>query len=133
MNIDDVKKLFSGMAAIYDNDIEDKKSSISKIKNYLVKNHIPVATSNKVPSEDDIESLKKASFIILDWDFTNNNAGLTIEDGERIMGMSSLRDENTEQLIRFLKKFLDKAFVPVFIFTSLESEIDNIKQILIKE
>lgn len=115
----DVERLFNGIAVIVDNEIEDKESAIYKIKGLIEAKNIPVATFSEVPQLDTIPALASASFIILDWDYTNGE--FDIEDGERIAVPGELSESNETRLIDFIKKLLDEIFVPVFIFTAKPS------------
>lgn len=110
----DVVKLFQGIAVIFDDEINNPESTISKIKKYIQDQHIPVAVYNDIPNKDLIPSLSKASFVILDWDYT------------QAFMADSLQEEQEEKLISFIQELLTRTFIPVFIFTSLPA--DRIKE-----
>lgn len=112
----DVEKLFNGIAVIVDNEIEDKTSAIYKIKQLIEEKNIPVAVFSEVPQLDVIPALASASFIILDWDYTNGE--LEVEEGERVAIPGTLIASEEERLIAFINKLLSDIFVPVFIFTA---------------
>ena len=101
----DVVKLFQGIAVIFDDEINNPESTISKIKKYIQDQHIPVAVYNDIPNKDLIPSLSKASFVILDWDYT------------QAFMADSLQEEQEEKLISFIQELLTRTFIPVFIFT----------------
>lgn len=121
------EKLFNGIAVIIDNEIQDEGSDIYKIKGLIETKNIPVATFTEVPSVDVVSSLGSASFIILDWDYTNGE--LEIESDERISIPSELSSTIEERLIEFIKCLLNDIFVPVFIFTakSKETIVESLK------
>ena len=77
----DIGKLFNGIAIIVDNEIEDKTSAIYKIKELIEAKNIPVAVFSEVPQLDVIPAFASASFVILDWDYTNKGR-LEVEDQE---------------------------------------------------
>lgn len=124
----DVEKLFNGIAVIVDNEIEDKTSAIYKIKELIEAKNIPVAVFSEVPQLEVIPALASASFIILDWDYTNGE--LEIEEGERLAMPGALAESEEERLIEFIKKLLSDVFVPVFIFTAKQPStvIDSLKE-----
>lgn len=124
----DVEKLFNGIAVIVDNEIEDKTSVIYKIKELIERKNIPVAVFSEVPQLDVIPALASASFIILDWDYTNGE--LELEEGERVAIPGTLVASEEERLIVFIKKLLSDIFVPVFIFTAKQpaTVIDSLKE-----
>lgn len=124
----DVEKLFNGIAVIVDNEIEKKTSEIYKIKELIETKGIPVAVFSEVPQLDVIPALASASFIILDWDYTNGE--LEVEEGERVAMPGALVANEEERLIEFIKKLLSDIFVPVFIFTAKQTEtvIESLKE-----
>lgn len=118
----DIEKLFNGIAVIIDNEIEKKDSSIFAIKEVIESRNIPVATYMDIPNIEVVASLSNASFIILDWDYFNS----TFDDEElkidRIMKPTTLTEDKEDELIRFITEITNKIFVPVFIFTAINSE-----------
>ncbi len=121
----DIGKLFSGIAVIIDDEINNEKSQISSIRKLIEQKNIPVAVYDDVPKLEIIPSLASASFVILDWEYKKN----PIEDGERVMfGGSTLVETQEDNLISFIKNLLDTVFLPVFIFTynSPETVIENL-------
>lgn len=118
----DIGKLFNGIAIIVDNEIEDKTSAIYKIKELIEAKNIPVAVFSEVPQLDVIPAFASASFVILDWDYTNKGR-LEVEEGERIAIPEALAANEEERLIAFIKKLLNDVFVPVFIFTAKQPTV----------
>lgn len=124
----DVEKLFNGIAVIVDNEIDNKTSTIYKIKRLIEAKNIPIAVFSEIPQLDVIPALSSASFIILDWDYTNGE--LEMEEGERVVFPGALVENEEERLLEFIKKILSDIFVPVFIFTAKQpsSIIDSLKE-----
>ncbi|MDD2433531.1 MAG: hypothetical protein PHX01_07615, partial [Clostridia bacterium] len=117
----DIKNLFNGIAVIIDNEINDDNSDIAKIKKNIEKNNIPVATYCDIPDCEVIGALSHASFIVLDWDYYNDSSILE-DPTERLMIPSGLKEEKQKEVTNFIKRMLEKIFVPIFIFTALNPE-----------
>lgn len=122
----DVGKLFQGIAVIFDDEINNPTSTISVIKELIQNKNIPVAVYNEMPRQEIIPALSNASFVILDWDYTNGS--LEIESGERLAIPGELKNEQENDLIEFIRTLLRLIFIPVFIFTS--KSVDSIKMSL---
>lgn len=122
----DVEKLFQGIAVIFDDEISDSTSTIYKIKENIQRKNIPVAVYDKMPRPEIIPSLSNASFVILDWDYTNSK--LDVESSERLSIPTEFKTEQEQNLIQFISKLLCEVFIPVFIFTS--KSVDSIKETL---
>ncbi len=122
----DVKKLFSGIAIIVDNEIKKEDSIIYKIKTNLIKSNIPVACFEEIPDKSIIESFGNASFIILDWNYFDEDINTEV-----LLGLSELQKESQQEVIDFMKEIMDKLFVPIFIFSGVD--IAEVKNSLIEE
>lgn len=122
----DVKKLFSGIAVIVDNEIEKEDSIIYKIKTNLIKSNIPVVCFEEIPDKSIIESFGNASFIILDWNYFDENIKTEV-----LLGLSELQKESQREVIEFMKEIMKKLFVPIFIFSGVD--ITEVKNSLIEE
>ncbi len=112
----DVRKLFQGIAVIFDDEINNPTSTISLIKRIIQSKNIPVAVYKEMPRREVIPSLSNASFVILDWDYTNSE--LDLGDDERLSIPAELQVEQEKDLIQFISELLRHVFIPVFIFTS---------------
>ena len=122
----DVKKLFSGIAVIIDNEVDEKETPIYKIRTTITNNNIPVVAYNNIPPNETIESLKNASFIILDWNFLDEPIGEADEALRGMIGASELKNQKQEELIDFIRLLLDELFVPVFIFSGVDiNEVED--------
>lgn len=122
----DVEKLFQGIAVIFDDEISNPTSTIYTIKENIQRKNIPVAVYDEMPRPEIIPSLSNASFVILDWDYTNSE--LSVEGEERLSVPTELKNEQDEELILFIRELLRCVFIPVFIFTS--KSVDSIKTTL---
>lgn len=123
-----VEKLFNGIAIIVDNEITDDRSAIYKIKGLIESKNIPVAAFTDVPQPEMIPAFASASFIILDWDYTNG--ALDVGEDERVAIPGALTESDEDRLISFIRKLISDIFVPVFIFTAKppETAIERLKQ-----
>lgn len=123
----EIKKLFSGIAVIIDNEVEEKDAPIYKIRTNIVNSNIPVVVYNNIPSAETVESLKNVSFIILDWNFLDEPINETDEELMRLVGASELKNQKQEELIGFIKLLLDELFVPVFVFSGVDiGEVEDV-------
>lgn len=122
----DVGKLFQGIAVIFDDEISNPTSTISTIKEIIQRKNIPVAVYNEMPRQEIIPSLSNASFVVLDWDYTNSE--LDVGGDERLSIPAELKAEQDKNLIQFISELLRLVFIPVFIFTS--KSVDSIKTTL---
>jgi hypothetical protein len=107
----DIRELFRGIAIIVDNEIKNEKSSIYKIKKMLEGKNIPVVEYEEIPDKEIIPSLLNCSFIILDWDYLND------ETDSKGIQPSALVESQQKELIEFLQCLLTNIFIPIFIFT----------------
>lgn len=118
----DIERLFTGIAVIVDDDVNNELSTINKIKKLIEEKGIPVAVFSEIPQPNIVPSLSSASFIILDWEFSSS----LIESGERVIPGGTLAKENQHLLIEFINRLLRDIFIPVFIFTEQsKTEIIN--------
>jgi len=123
----EVSKLFSGIAVIIDNEVDNQAAPIYKIRSNIVNNHIPVVAYNNIPSTETIDSLRNASFIILDWNFLDFSVDEAGEERGMLLGAAELKEQKQEELIEFIKLLLEKLFVPVFIFSGVDiSEVEDV-------
>ena len=118
-----VEELFQGIAVIFDDELNDSKSTISRIKAHIQEKNIPVAVYTEIPHPEIIPSLSNASFVILDWDYNNS---FDVESSERVSIGNELTIDEQGELIKFIKNLLHSVFIPVFIFTS--KSVDSIQK-----
>lgn len=123
----DVKKLFSGIAVIIDNEVDVKETPIYKIRTTITDSNIPVVAYNNIPSNEIVGSLRNASFIILDWNFLDEPMGELDTERMGLFGASELKEQKREELIDFIKVLLNELFVPIFIFSGVDiSEVEDV-------
>lgn len=119
----DVVNLFQGIAVIFDDEINNPESTISRIKESIQSKNIPVAAYNEPPRPGIIPSLSNASFVILDWEYTNNE--LYNDSDERVLKPAALKQEKDDDLIQFIRELLRQVFIPVFIFSSYAKKVEE--------
>ncbi len=112
-----LKDLFSGIAVVIDDEINDSNANIGNIVMQIESANIPILKYTSLPSEEVIRHFQNLSFLLLDWrlikeEVTNDNItkGVTIPDTLQKYDVS----ENTE----FIKKLSEVCFCPIFIFTN---------------
>jgi hypothetical protein len=108
----DIKKLFSGIAIIIDDNIKKENSGdlILKIRDQLKKKHIPILEYEDLPDDKEICNFKNINFILLDWYLFEN-----LESRVKINEQLFIKNN-----IEFLKKIKNVGFIPVFIFSNQE-------------
>lgn len=116
-----IEKLFSGIAVIVDNEIEDPSSSIYRIREFIKAKNIPVVSYAEIPQEEVVSALSGAAFVVLDWDYTDGK--LPINEDERIIIPGTLAESEESRLISFIERLLSDLFVPVFIFTAYSRDM----------
>jgi hypothetical protein len=125
----DIKKLFSGVAVIIDDAIEDlpeqkETNTGDKINNIITilrKNNIPLLKYKDIPDDDEIKNFGNISLIILDWDLN------PLSEGDKISGVR-MGSINQDKILNFLERIKECSFLPVFIFS--RENIHPIKTIL---
>ncbi len=126
----EVKKLFSGIAVIIDNEVDKKEAPIYRIRTTINNSNIPIVAYNNIPPNETVNSLKNASFIILDWNFLDDPIGDADEALGAMIGASELKQQKQEELISFIKLLLDELFVPIFIFSGVD--INEVEDVLVQ-
>lgn len=122
-----IKELFSGIAIIIDDEINDPNSSINNILKQIEDVAIPCVKYDELPDSSVIKHLRNAAFILLDWKL---NKTITDEIHENIKIPESLNEENDKKNIKFLKELQNQCFCPIFIFTNenvedIEEKLQN--------
>lgn len=118
------QELFKGVAVIIDNDIERVDTEIHQIRQSLASENIPIVTYPDIPDIAVIKSLSQASFLVMDWEFVEDEMDSPINDDplsdERVRMQPQIKEEMKKRRNDFLKEVLSQLFIPVFIFTHLE-------------
>ncbi|RLD59562.1 MAG: hypothetical protein DRJ01_11125 [Bacteroidetes bacterium] len=109
----DIKELFKGVAVVIDDKINDKESGdlILNIIEKLEKENIPLLKYNDIPDENIISDFNNVSFILLDWELFEKPEGMYFDEKPFI-----------DNVINFIKILQQVTFVPIFIFSHLESD-----------
>ena len=109
----DIKELFKGVAVVIDDKINDKESGdlILNIIEKLEKENIPLLKYNDIPDENIISDFNNVSFILLDWELFEKPEGRYFDEKPFI-----------DNVINFIKTLQQVTFVPIFIFSHLESD-----------
>ena len=109
--------LFSGPAVVIDDQIaEGNTDDINRLIKEIEDKHMPCSKHTSLPSEEIINHLTDISFLLLDWKLQDLPAG------------TSIPDSLIKPSIDFLKKVVKQAFIPIFIFTS--EDTDTVKSTL---
>nr|WP_289706536.1 hypothetical protein [Enterocloster clostridioformis] len=116
-----IKEIINGIAVIIDDEVDKQDSGIYKIRENIIANNIPVATYSDVPSTETVKFLSQAAFVILDWNFYQDD-DLLDDPTERLM-LPGLKENKKAQVIEFVKALLNEIFIPIFIFTTSPPEL----------
>lgn len=121
---EEILELFKGIAVIIDDKINDTSSKIFEIKQEIEKKNISVVCYDSIPAIEKISSFSNASFIILDWSFSDLDGNGDLD--ERISMGATNKKEEEERIIKLIKGINNDFFIPLFIFSD-ETE-ENIKE-----
>lgn len=116
-----ILKLFSKkIALIIDDQIADEESQAFKIKREFEDAGMIFATYKSIPAEIQWEGLSDISFALIDWNLREDR----IEDLgiPTTYGISTLKKEEEDSLIRFITELMSKYLVPIIIFTQEDTE-----------
>jgi len=104
-----IKELFSGVAIIIDNKINDTMSDdlIIKIRDKLRNNNTPILEYIDIPDNKAINGFKNINFILLDWQLYD----------DQLKGTKTA-EKYIKRNIAFIKKFRKITFAPIFIFSN---------------
>ena len=110
-----IEELFSGVGLVIDDkvNVTNGEDRITKIVDLLENKNIPLIKRNSIPNQEILEHCKNLNFILLDWELYS----LTSEDGMPLPNSQVIEKENENCIVDFLKKILDKCFLPIFIFS----------------
>lgn len=111
-----IEELFSGVGLVIDDkvNVTNGEDRITKIVDLLENKNIPLIKRNSIPNQEILEHCKNLNFILLDWELYS----LTSEDGMPLPNSQVIEKENENCIVDFLKKILDKCFLPIFIFSN---------------
>lgn len=97
----DIKKLFSGIGVVIDDEINNQESTINKIVLSFKQSNIPILAYSSLPEDNDIQAFHSVNFILLDWKWNN------------VASDETLTNDNVD----FIRKLQDQIVCPIFIFT----------------
>jgi len=117
--------LFNGVAVVIDDEIGDETAGITKLIEQIENRNIPCVKYTTLPKNDVINNLQGVSFLLLDWLILEKEIRDSIPEGVEVP--STLKQEIISANIEFLKNLKEKCFVPIFIFTT-----ENTDQIISK-
>lgn len=107
----DVKRLFSGVGIVIDDQINEKvelPSGIHKIIQTLEEEGFPLIKYDALPLNKNLPHLHSVSFILLDWKLV----------GDGVSQTESMIKENVE----FIKDLKNHSWLPVFIFSNEDKD-----------
>lgn len=112
-----LEELFSGVAVVIDDEVNDPSANINKIISQIESAHIPVLKYTSLPEDSIVSHFQNLSFLLLDWRLIKENVsnekiveGVTIPDG--------LQEYDATENLEFIKKLNESGFCPVFVFTN---------------
>lgn len=125
-----IQELFSGIAIVVDDEVNDPQANIANIIKQMEKCHIPVLRYTDILDENKIKHFKRISFLLLDWQL---NPGQEIGQDMAYEGVklpSALDHAEVLRKIAFIKKLNEVCFCPIFIFTNEDKS--HIKNMLLE-
>ena len=110
----DIKELFKGIAVVIDDKVNDTESGdlILRIISKIANEKIPILKYDNIPEDDIIANFNNVSFIMLDWELFERPEGTYFDDQPFI-----------DAIIEFIKKLKEISFIPIFIFSHLDSNV----------
>lgn len=121
--------LFSGVAVVIDDEVNDSSANINKIIAQIEAAKIPVLKYTSLPEGEIVGHFQNLSFLLLDWRLIKDNVsneeieeGVTIPDG--------LQEYDATENLEFIKNLNQNCFCPIFIFTN--EDISSVKTKLIE-
>ncbi len=113
----DMKDLFSGIAVVIDDEINDSNANIGNIVKQIESANIPILKYTSLPSEEVIRHFRNLSFLLLDWRLIKEEV-TTDEIAEGVTIPDALQEYDASENIEFIKKLSEVCFCPIFIFTN---------------
>lgn len=123
----DIKELFKGVAVIIDDKVNNNESKnedkILEIVEKLEHEKIPLLKYESIPDNDEIKNFQNISFILLDWELqphiTDSSTSSVTGTTETMVIKPSGYESNEN--IEFIKYLRQISFIPIFIFSHLDS------------
>jgi len=111
----DILELFSGVAIIIDDEINQNITSlngIQKIVKSLKEKNVPFVSYSELPNDKMIKNFHPANFILLDWNLS----------GTQPIPEAAINDN-----IQFIKNLNEICFLPIFIFSDEDPHTIEVK------
>jgi hypothetical protein len=129
--------LFSGIAVLIDDQVEDGHSRIGQIRQAILASGSHVIALDKAPTEEQIATLSAISYFIVDWNLEPVQAAPAVSTAGEAAGEipapialpRRLEAQNTKRTLALLENLRKKRVAPIFIFTdeSVESVQEELK------
>lgn len=121
-----MEELFSGVAVVIDDEVNDSSANINKIIAQIEAAKIPVLKYTSLPEGDIVGHFQNLSFLLLDWRLIKDNVsneeieeGVTMPDG--------LQEYDATENLAFIESLNRNCFCPVFLFTNEDTSSIDIK------
>ncbi len=112
-----MEELFSGVAVVIDDEVNDSCSNISKIIAQIESAKIPVLKYTSLPESDIVSHFQNLSFLLLDWRLIKDNvSNEELEEG--VIIPDGLLEYDATENLAFIENLNQKCFCPVFLFTN---------------
>ncbi len=112
-----IEKLFSGVAVVIDDEVNDSSSNINKIVAQIESAKIPVLKYTSLPEDDIVSHFQNLSFLLLDWRLIKDSVSSEeLEEGVRIP--QGLQEYDATENLKFIENLNRNCFCPVFLFTN---------------
>jgi hypothetical protein len=126
-------KLFSGIAVLIDDQVEDGQSGIGRIRQAILASGSHVIAMSKAPTERQIGTLSAISYFVVDWNLEPVAATKTpvVPAGDQgeipapVILPKRLEAENTKRTLALLENLRKKRVAPIFIFT--DESVESVK------
>jgi len=123
-----VSDLFNGIAVVIDDEIGVDGKNINNLIDQIAGRKMPCISYKSLPDDDSICHFEGVSFILLDWELQSEDLSVPIQDRPTLP--ATLSEFNINENIEFLKKLKELFFMPIFIFTNLNTDgiIEKLKE-----
>lgn len=109
-----MEELFSGVAVVIDDEVNDSSANINKIIAQIEAAKIPVLKYTSLPEDDIVGHFQNLSFLLLDWRLIKPNEDL--EEG--VIIPDGIQEYDATENLDFIGNLNQNCFCPVFLFTN---------------
>ncbi|MEI9978516.1 MAG: hypothetical protein WDN23_05860 [Edaphobacter sp.] len=117
------EQLFSGIAVVVDDEVEDPKSAIGQICAAIKVQGSHVIPLKVAPTEEQIKTLTGISFFVVDWNLDESIREMS-EQGVTIP--ATVARQSVKKTLALLKNLKENRVAPIVVFTS--GDIADVKQ-----